>query len=506
MKARKSFYSRCVTWLGSRTFFWIIVSLLVLQAGWIALTARYPQAFDEQYHFGISQLYTGQYSPFFTEHPDGADQFSALTADPSFMYHYLLSFPLRWVMHATSSQTIQVIILRLLSVALFAWALTLFRKLFLSIKVPPAITNVVLLFYVLTPVTPLLAAQINYDNLMIPLTVLSFIYAIRLLTTLREDGRFSAWDFMLFLVCGLLGATVKYPFLPILAGLVLIVVYGFWRRRAGLWQNVRQGYKSLSTAKKTALGLLVALLIGMNLFTYGGNLLRYHTLAPSCDRVLSTEQCKHFLPWARDYQLVQEMDESPSLLSVVPYPGTWISQMIRESVFTVSSAYDDDGTTVLYFVGEPLPVMKVLAWVVFVAGMVLSVYYWRRLWQNYPLRVFLLVGLFYAAALLAQNIEAYLRTGQPVAIHGRYLLPILPMIYLSIALCFSWLIRRFFREKSTVVSVWLFIIVLLASLQGGGIVTYIIRSDDSWSWQQSPAAIRLNASARKALGPFVLGS
>src|SRR5262249_18468844 len=117
--------------ISSRWFFYTTVGLLVVQAAWIALTARYPQAFDEQFHMGIIQLYAHQWSPFFAQQPAGSDSLGPLTADTSFLYHYLLSFPYRIVEHFTSDLKTQIVALRLINIGLLAWSLFIFRKLLL---------------------------------------------------------------------------------------------------------------------------------------------------------------------------------------------------------------------------------------------------------------------------------------------------------------------------------------------------------------------------------------
>ena len=58
--------------------FYVVVGILVLQSVWIALTARYPQAFDENYHFGLIQLHAHQLLPFFTHQPSDSTVYLSL--------------------------------------------------------------------------------------------------------------------------------------------------------------------------------------------------------------------------------------------------------------------------------------------------------------------------------------------------------------------------------------------------------------------------------------------
>ncbi len=109
MKSPQKAAQAFIAFLGSRTFFVITVLLFVVQASWIALSARYPQAFDEQFHLGLIRLYAQHWSPFLAHQPAGADVYGAMFRDPSYLYHYLFSFPYRLIAHFTHDETIQVI-------------------------------------------------------------------------------------------------------------------------------------------------------------------------------------------------------------------------------------------------------------------------------------------------------------------------------------------------------------------------------------------------------------
>ncbi|HEY5442555.1 MAG TPA: hypothetical protein VIJ68_03385, partial [Candidatus Saccharimonadales bacterium] len=160
---------RFITMLGSNACFRVILGLLVLQAAWIALSGRYPMAFDEDFHLGIIRLYAHHLSPFWSGQPAGGDQFGAVARDPSYLYQWLMSFPYRFVGLFTGDQTIQVLWLRAINIGLFTSGLVLYRRLLAKTGASRAMIHTCLLIFVLIPVVPLLAAQINYDNLFLPM-------------------------------------------------------------------------------------------------------------------------------------------------------------------------------------------------------------------------------------------------------------------------------------------------------------------------------------------------
>ncbi|MGC1177032.1 MAG: hypothetical protein WA843_03080, partial [Candidatus Saccharimonadales bacterium] len=57
MPKKATFTTRFISFVASSWFFWGVVGLLVAQAAWIALSGRYPMAFDEDFHLGIIRLY-----------------------------------------------------------------------------------------------------------------------------------------------------------------------------------------------------------------------------------------------------------------------------------------------------------------------------------------------------------------------------------------------------------------------------------------------------------------
>ncbi|HXE10103.1 MAG TPA: hypothetical protein VN554_01620, partial [Verrucomicrobiae bacterium] len=119
MAKQSSLARRTGAILGSRRFFWVILALFVIQAAWIALSGLYPMAFDEDFHLGIIRLYAHHISPFWAGQPPGADAFGAVARDPSYLYHYLMSFPYRLSGLFTHDQTLQILWLRAINIALF---------------------------------------------------------------------------------------------------------------------------------------------------------------------------------------------------------------------------------------------------------------------------------------------------------------------------------------------------------------------------------------------------
>jgi hypothetical protein len=75
---------------------------------------------------------------------------------------------------------------------------------------------------------------------------------------------------------------------------------------------------------------------------------------------------------------------------------------------------------------------------------------------------------------------------------------VLPLIFLWVGAAYSRSLRFAQNYKAVMITV-----VTLLMLQGGGVVTFIVRSDASWYWHNRVVE-RVNESARDFLTPFMI--
>lgn len=487
-------YDRVISWLAHPRAFKLIVGLLVIQAAWLALSGRYPMAFDEDFHLGIIRLYAHHISPFWHSQPAGADQFGAVARDPSFLYQYLMSFPYRLISLFTHNQTAQVLILRFINIGLFSWGLVLFRRLLSRAGISRPLVHACLLLLVLIPVVPLLAAQINYDNFVFPLTALALLWTLELDQALAK-GRMDVWRWGRLLLLGLFTSLVKYAFLPIFLGIVLFVAFRVRQLHKGL-PSLATGWRTLGRRQKA--GLLVALVILVVPFgqRYGVNLVRYHTPVPDCDQVLTIRQCSEYGPWLRDYDFALANVQPAPPHARLAFTGSWLYGLWLRTFFAV------DGPGTQYQTRGPLLIPGLTAILFAIAGGLALVSRLPKLWRM-PHRpafwLFGLVSVLYLAALWEDEYKAFVHTGQPVAINGRYLLPILLLLFCLVAWSVNQLLARQTRLKLVVLAT-----AVAGLVWGGGALTYILRSNDAWYWP-STLVRQANADVRNSFGPITPG-
>lgn len=490
--------NRIIAFISSQTFFRLIIGLFVLQAAWIALTGRYPMAFDEDFHLGVIRLYASHWSPIWSAHPAGGDAFGAVSRDPSYLYHYLMSFPYRVIGIFTDNQTIQVLILRFMNIAFFASGLPLYRRLLLKTGASKPIVHLSLLIFILIPIVPLLGAEVNYDNVIMPLTALSLLLAISFSESLGKQT-FNTTRLLQFIAVGLLASITKYAYLPIFvaaSGYLIFRLYTVYRTPLNLYQVFKKSRSKFRGWKPWLLIGLVVLAGGLFGERYGLNIVRYHTPVPDCAQVLTYNECKHYAPWIRDFEF--EMGKtSDSDPNPIRYSQHWLYGMWLRSFFAVDGPASDFETR------GPLIIPGITGAVLATGGLTILILLLPELWRKYNGRVFWLfsgVTIIYIAILWVTEYKLYLQTGQPVAINGRYLLPVLPLIIVATILAVNELLGKRPQLRILIASM-----AIIGLLWGGGAMTYVLRSRDAWYWPGTPLT-SVNHVLQRTLGPVTPGA
>ncbi len=486
--------------LGSDLFFKLIIGWFILETLWAAFSLAYPMAFDENYHLGIIQVYANQWSPIIAHQPAGTSSLGELPYLPSFLYHYLMSFPYRLIHLFTADQTTIVIILRLLDIAMFTGGLVIFKRLLQKLGVSKLIINLSTLMMTFAPSVVLLGAEINYDNLLFLATPIFLIFTLNIVNSLRKNQTINFKDLAWLIIIGTLASLVKYPFLPIFAAavVVLLVLWLKNKQRRKTWDSIWQSFTKLSTILKTTLIVLLVVSVGFFTYRYGTNLVVLHDIDPSCDKVLSTNDCSDYGPWIRDYTLKQSNLANGTVIHANSplFEAAWIWGMIHRLYFSINSTYDNHG---------PIPIQLILVTLIALFGVIFTAIFWRKIRRrSRALWVMLVIILAYIVSLQYVNYSSYAKLGAFMAINGRYLIPLLPIIFATVALGFSEFFNRVAPHRTLQAKAIFVVVVLFLSLFGAGMFSYIIYASSSWYWPHSPL-IGFNHWLHTIITPLTLG-
>ena len=480
--------NKTVQIIGSKYFFWGIIGLFVLQAMWIALSFRYPMLFDEHYHFGLIEYFSHQWLPWINNQSTNLDVYGALGRNPYLLYHYLMSFPFRIVALFTNNLAMQVISMRLINIGLFAGGLTVFAHLFKAMKIQPVFRNTALLFFVLLPVVPLIAATINYDNAIFLITALFMLTGLKIMLNSTVQWRQYAW----FLMIGMAGALMKSAFVPILVGgIIFITIWSFKTNRREIFNRLLKSFR----ASNKWFGVFVIFLLMLTSFLFierfGVNVIKYHNLSPSCMSQMSKDRCLANPIEVRNADFARKKAGIP--LQLLQYSTTWIHNIIYTLSYTGSST-----TTVVGSVtARPLPVIYMVVFVGAIVSFVVFFYGFRILNRLPGFWLSIVIMSVYLIALYYINASAYYKYYVAAGIQGRYLLPVLLGVMM-----FALLGVNSAMQKKRLLKVSVFVVVFALSLNGAGVITHIVRSNDSWIWDNQTVR-QMNDDARDWLSPYV---
>jgi len=491
--------------ISSNKFFIGIIILLIIQSLWIAASSNYPMAFDEDFHVGLIKLYSEHLLPFWSAHPVAGDPYGALTRDPSYLYHYILGIlyiPLNFLINSFEAQ---IMFFRIINIGLLATSLIIFKKLLSLTGASSAIINLTLLIFVLVPVVPLLGAQINYDNLIIPLTAYALLLTVQLIQSFNKKSFEMAILLKLLAVC-LFASLVKYAFLPIFLSIAIFVpVYAF--RNYGSLSKIYKAFIAswIACSKYAKILLMIAIIIfgGLAIERYGVNMAQYHKPVPDCGQVLSYDNCKSYGPWIRDYNFA--LNKVPNTdTSAFAYTTRWTYGMWLRSFFSVSGKISDFkvGNMVLNYQSRgPLLLPAIGSAIFIISGFAVLLLKYRDIYKKYqpPVIVLFTISIGLTAIILwMTQYQFFIKTTQPVAINGRYLFPVLPLIFFLFLLGFNELIRSI-RLKTMLAS-----LLIICFIWGGGALTYVLRSETYWYWPNSSLE-PVNMFLQRNLGPLVPG-
>ncbi len=489
-------YKKIVAFLGSAFFFWGVWVVSIFQSMWLAITARYPMAFDEAYHYDVIRLHAKQWSPIFLEQPAGKAPYGALVRDPSYIYHYLMSLPYRLFSSLGLGEHMTIVSLRFISLTMFAYGLFLFRKLLQKTHASDAAINTAILFFIMIPTVPLLAGELNYDSLQFPLIAAAMLLTISFTESLKCK-KFDTTRLALIIIIAIAGTLNKFTYLPVLLALALYIGFITAKFYVGNKKQtvrvVRKDWQGLSALRRRALSIGLAAAFGLFIWSYGVNIALYRNPVPPCHNVLGVERCNASSTWDRNYKsAAANKGVSPN---PIPFVYNWLNGMHYRLFFTINGEsgpgrYDN----------HTAPVITITAGVLAGFGALLLLWYGRRILHGDQAFVFMLfVALIYFATVMGRNYSDFLHLGQMLAINGRYLQPLLLPVILVLIASYQWAFAKMPAVKLGILAG-----SFLLFLSGGGITGFIHYSDTNWYFENQPFILQLNNFAKKLIAPFFL--
>jgi len=462
--------------IGSGWVFIFTLLVFVAETAYLALTSRFPMAFDESYHFSLIKFFSHRLNPIVTSQASGTYGLGAIIQNPSFLYHYLLSFPYRFIALFTSSPEVEAISLRFVNISLAVASLIIMRKLLRLMNLSEALVNIVMLVFALTPMFMLLSAQINYDNLLIPAVTLCLFETVAF--SQKLDRKIFDAKGLLTLAClCLFASVVKFVFLPILAAIAVFVGFrlAFYRPPGGTGLIAAAKKSFAGIGKSTKLLLLAAGLLGSFFFVrlYGVNLVKYHNPAPQCNQVLNIEDCTKYYAWDSNYNTRQQELAHPTAnkMNVPQYTGYWLAINGFGLFGAIMPLLGP------YYISPTFCLIVIILWT---AAIVCTVVNFKKIPRgNKNLLTVIGISLVYVLAIWGRNYHDYLQLGKPVAIDGRYLVPVIIYFYALLGLGTQYALAAK-RPPQLIIKLSLVVLTVFSFVYYGGFAQYITHISPSY--------------------------
>jgi len=261
-----------------------------------------------------------------------------------------------------------------------------------------------------------LSGGVNYDNLSNLCAFAGIYYLVRVLKD--KPFYFNSLAWMTWIGFGTLS---KITILPLAAIMAAIWIFYIAKKRAQIGLQIRPNFL---TGLLTALFVIVATI---NFSTYGISLLKNKTIFPECRQILTDEQCANGVTAQRSIQ--ENLPEKLTLLSVIrdgyPDPIEWFLDFWITRISVMN--YGIFGH-LYYFPDIPITFFRLF----FILMLVITIRYWQK--PDIALGSLLAVTVSYTLVLLQTNYQAELISGfKHIAIQGRYIFPVIGIIYILMA-------------------------------------------------------------------------
>lgn len=467
--------------VGSRWTTALILLWLGLGSAWIALTARMGMIFDEEWHLDSIAVHAQHALPWFpTEAPQ--EGVGATSRSSSYLYHYLLSFPDRWMADAGAAEFDRVVVLRLLTVAMHVGAVLCMIGAVRAAGVSGAVANLAGVAYAALPVTPFLAAQVNYDSAMLLLVAACGWVAVR-----QFAGRATWLGVLGALALGLAAVLTKFHAAPIVLVLLAFVALAVIRTRAlPALPSGRAGLVALG-----AVALVTLVLVALCVERFVLNIVEYGSPSPDCAAVLNELRCSTYGVWERNREADAAFTDLPLSLSTMAQFlfDEWVPRLM---VYLQAVWYWFAPPVVSTFVSVAIPIAVIS--VVAVAAVV-----WPTAPRMRALLPIVLSSVVYLAILFWHNFGDWRAFGAPLGVQGRYLLPaVVPITALAMHGAADSVRRARIGAPLLALTA---IAMLLVATQGGA-AAFIISAQPGW-YQPGGPLEGLTDNVRQVVDVFV---
>ena len=284
-----------------------------------------------------------------------------------------------------------------------------------------------------------LAGGVSYDNPTNLACALGILFLVRVL-----NGKDFLQNSLGWLIALSIATLIKYSVLPLLA-ITFVIWVVFIVRNPGSLKSV----KPKTWPQYLLISVMLLLVLG-NVWLYGGNLIKFHSVLPNCTDTYSDEICQqsHWIARRNEIGLPQKLSIRQAVELGYPEPIRYFFDVWAKEMF--SKIFGILGHKV-YF-----PIVISYFQIAFLWLALLSSRYIRK--PSYrSINLFLLVAA-YAAVLLYLNYNTELEYGfKHVALQGRYFFPVISLAMVMVGMLLEKVDNKIVRRLTILALILLFL-------------------------------------------------
>jgi len=432
---------------GSKWFTFFVFACFVSQSLFYALVMAPFTPPDEIWHYTfIQEIASNPLYPFGYNTEllilYGLD----FTGGLEYLYHFLLAIPTTVISRLFIDENLYM--LRFINIFIVGVGLYFVRKLSIELLESRAYANFIVLILSGSMMFSALAGSVNYDNGVFALASASsyLLYVHIKKPTLKR------LVVLFILSCMILMSKNAAIIFVIPVMLMAIFCFAAKTKRRGIFTVVKKDtVKMLKSRTGKAIAALVVLLVVITLESYGGNLVRYGQIKAGCVARYNLETCENY-SWF--YQRSQAMRNSGNQYDgdKLKFIDSW-----SDAMFKGVYGFVGHGRISHHEMVEPVA-MAILA--IAMLGFIRKADS-RNLKKLLP---FIIISGVYFMSLILFNFNTYRNLGGVlVAVQGRYLFPVLPLIYILML----YYIKALFGKTLEVVTISMVVLVSVLSIQSG---------------------------------------
>ncbi len=300
-------------------FIGVIFFVFVVQAVLFALNIKKGLPPDEGYHIALSEIYSKTFS--IADNTEESYHLGQISNTP-FLYHWLAGRVIN-VKDIFFPDSGNVVLLRLFSVFIGISNLVIALKVIRFITRDKLVHILFLIMLSNTLMFVFMSGSVSYDPLSIFFPSIIILYSLRLFKYHKVKFLYSIVIFMAF------GSLTKITFLPFMLASSLVLIL----HESRYLKEYRKQFRNLAKILKRNIGLILLFILmffssALAVGFYGNNLIKYHSLKPSCSRVLPEEHCMKGAEFAHYYEAEKNALPRTERLRLLDYLSKWGGLML----------------------------------------------------------------------------------------------------------------------------------------------------------------------------------